>query len=160
MCEEKALMSLTHIIKTFEHNADVRQIKTLLSKHFLNNFMESSLRQCPRQFQHPDKNWTLPNLSETGRPKTAGGLSDTHSALLGVLKYVSDSFDTFTNPVCLYTSLSLKKCAFGRNPGTRTSVPRHGSRGSSGSCETSRSRPTKRELQMDTIWPKASSTNT
>lgn len=58
-------------------------------------------------------------------PETVGGLSDAAPMLLGGLRYVSGSFDTFTNAVCFYISVSLKTRAFRRNPATETSVPSH-----------------------------------
>lgn len=96
MWEERPLISLTHVIKTFENTLDVRQIKIQLSKHFLNHLMGSSLIQCPRHSQHQDKNQRQPNLSETAPTETVGGVSDAASALMGGLRYVSDSSDTFT----------------------------------------------------------------
>lgn len=160
MCKKKTLMSLTHIIKTFENTADVRQIKTLLSKHSLNHLAERRLTQCPRQFQHPNKktktvqsiwNWTHRDSRRAFQtpPQRYWEASDTWATVLTPSQILSVPIY-----LCLWRDVPSEE-----NPVTRTSVPRPGSRGSSRSCETSRSRLTRRELQMNTIWPKASSTN-
>ncbi len=106
----KTNMSCTHIIKSLANTADVRQIKPLLSKHFFHPLKEISLTQCPRQLQHPDKKLkTAQSLWSTiwsWTPDTVGGLSDAASALLGGLRYVSGSSDTFTK-CCLLLYISV-----------------------------------------------------
>lgn len=133
-------------------------------KHCCQNISAISWKSAPHNV--PDssnmqtKNEDVPiSLNHNLKLETVGGLSDAASALLGGLRDATGSFDTFTNALCFfYTSPPLKARAFRRNPATRTSVPGRGSQGSLISCETSRSGLTRRELQMNTIWPKARST--
>ena len=148
MCKEKALVSLTHIIKTFENIADVRQIKTLLSKHFLDHLTKGSRTRCPRQLPHPEekKTDTVQSILKKkkkwsrrdGRRMGGGQPPDAAPAPLGGLRRGSDAPPFHGSP-------SL------RDPG---------SRGSSGSREKARSRTHERGATDEhRPGPEASLTN-
>lgn len=145
-----SIKSLIHIIKTFQSTADVRQIKTLLSKHFLKHLMDSRLTQRPRQYQAPNtEDSTIygnhnPELDPQRQRQGFQTLPQHYREASDVWVTVS----TLSQILFAPTDLLLWK-----NSATRTCVWSHSSRGSSGSCETSRWRLTRGELHMNSIWP-------
>lgn len=89
--------------------------------------MEISLTQCPRQLQHPDKNWRQPSLSEL---QSEDRLQTQWEGFQTLPRHYWEASDMWLaaltpsqNTVCHYISPSLKERAFRRNPATRTGVP-------------------------------------
>lgn len=141
-------MSLTHIIKSFKRAADVRQIKTLLSKHFLKHLMKSSLTQRPRQSQPPDECWRQPSLS---KPHSESGPAEAfrHCVSTNGRPQIDEWQFRHLHKSCLLLYISVFAETQQREQACQATVHE-------GAPE-----PVKHQGAgwMNTIWPKASSTN-